>query len=189
MFLFYTVIVIIILQRLIELRIARRNEKWLRSNGAVEYGREHYKFIVLLHFLFIISMVMEYNLRERYFEFNVINYLFLVFFILLQVMRVWVLKTLGRYWNTKILRIPDTELVSNGLYKYLKHPNYVIVVCEIFIIPMIFNLYCTAVIFSILNAVMLTVRIKTENEALNNSKINISNENTIERNLSREKRG
>ncbi|MCY7362420.1 MAG: isoprenylcysteine carboxyl methyltransferase, partial [Ignavibacteria bacterium] len=82
---------------------------------------------------------------------------------------VWVLSSLGKYWNTKILRIPGRELISKGPYKYFKHPNYIIVVCEIFTIPMIFNLYYTALIFSILNAVILYIRIKEENKVLNHS--------------------
>lgn len=163
---FYVIISIVILQRLVELIIAKRNEKFLISAGAVESGKEHYKFIVLLHTLFFISMIAEYNFRGRYEEFNIINYLFLVFFIILQILRIWILKSLGKYWNTKILRIPDLQLIKTGPYKYFRHPNYIVVICEIFTIPMIFNLYCTAIIFSLLNAVMLTVRIKVENKAL-----------------------
>ena len=74
--------------------------------------------------------------------------------------------SLGKYWNTKILRIPDSVLISKGPYRYFKHPNYIIVVCEIFVIPLIFDLYYTAVIFSVLNGVMLKVRIKEENKVL-----------------------
>ncbi len=168
MFLFYPLIILVIIQRLVELMISRKNEKWLLNNGAVEYGKEHYKFIVLLHALFFVSMIIEYNVPGRYYEFNPINYLFLVFFFFLQGMRVWVLVSLGKYWNTKIFRIPGSGLVSTGPYKYLKHPNYVIVICEIFALPMIFNLYYSAVIFSLLNAVILTLRIRTENHALDN---------------------
>lgn len=159
---------VVIIQRLTELTIAKRNEKQLLSEGAVEYGSDHYKFIVLLHVLFFISLVVEFILRGSHSELNTINYLFLVFFIILQVSRIWVLKTLGKYWNTKILRTHGIQLIRSGPYKYLKHPNYIIVVCEIFTIPMIFNLYYTAIIFTILNALILTVRIKVENEALKN---------------------
>ncbi|MCB0728054.1 MAG: isoprenylcysteine carboxyl methyltransferase [Ignavibacteriae bacterium] len=166
--LFYIVITIVIIQRLAELVISKRNETWLRSQGAVEYGSEHYKFIVLLHTLFFISLITEYNISGRYSELNIINYLFLVFFILLQIMRVWVLKSLGKYWNTKIFRIPGSVLISTGPYKYFKHPNYIVVVCEIFTLPLIFNLYYTAVIFTILNAIILFIRIRTENRILEN---------------------
>ena len=166
--LFYIIISIVILQRLTELMIAKTNEKWLLSQGAIEYGKEHYKFIVLLHGFFFLSMLLEYNIRESYVEFNFINYLFLVFFVILQISRIWVLLSLGKYWNTKILRIPGSELVRKGLYKYFRHPNYIIVACEIFTIPMIFDLYYTAIIFSILNAIVLAKRIEVENIALKN---------------------
>ena len=168
MSLFVIIISILILQRFTELLISKRNEKWLLANGAVEYGGSHYKYIVLLHTAFFLSMIFEYYSTTGEYKYNVINYLFLVFFILLQTARISVLLTLGKYWNTKIYRIHGTSLVSGGLYKYFKHPNYIIVICEIFTIPMIFDLYYTAVIFSILNAVMLYVRIREENKILIN---------------------
>jgi len=111
-------------------------------------------------------MMLEYNFFERDHNLNIINYLFLVFFILLQLMRVWVLVSLGKFWNTKIFRISGKDLVRKGPYKFLKHPNYVVVTCEIFVLPMIFDLYFTAIIFTILNAVMLYVRIGIENKVL-----------------------
>lgn len=164
--LFYSIIFLIILQRLAELVIAGKNEKWLISQGAVESGESHYKFIVMLHTAFILSMILEYSFKSRYFELNFINYLFLVFFVVLQIGRIWVISSLGKYWNTKILRIPGSKLIETGPYKYFKHPNYIIVICEIFTIPLIFNLYYTAVIFTILNLIILRIRIKEENIVL-----------------------
>lgn len=153
-------------QRIIELLISKRNEKWLIEKGAKEYGADHYKWIVIMHVMFFVSMFTEYNLKESHFEFNIINYFFLVIFVILQICRVWILVTLGKYWNTKILRIPGTALVASGPYKYLKHPNYLIVCLELFSLPMIFDLYLTAIIFTILNAIVLTVRIREENKVL-----------------------
>lgn len=149
-----------------ELVISKKNERWLKENGAVEYGIEHYKYIVLLHVMFFISMFIEYNFRERQTEFSVINYLFLVIFILMQVMRFWVISSLGKYWNTRILRIPGSVLITKGPYRYFKHPNYLVVVCEIISLPMIFDLYITAVVFTLLNATILYIRIKEENKVL-----------------------
>lgn len=163
---FYIIISIVIIQRLTELLVAKKNEVWLRKQGAVEYGREHYKYIVILHTMFFISMFIEYYIRGRHSEFSVINYLFLVIFSILQLMRLWVLNSLGKYWNTKILRIQGSVLINKGPYRYFKHPNYIIVVCEIIVIPMIFDLYYTAVIFTVLNAIILSVRIKEENKVL-----------------------
>lgn len=162
---FFFILGFVVIQRLIELIISKRNERWLLSRGAKEFGNKHYKFIVLMHICFFISMFIEYSL-QRYHEINTINYLFLVFFIILQLMRVSVLISLGKYWNTKIYRIPGEKLVDKGLYKYIKHPNYVIVICEIFSLPMIFNLYFTAIIFSVFNSLLLIIRIKEENKVL-----------------------
>lgn len=166
-FLFYIVVSLVIIQRIVELVISNNNEKWLLSRGAQQYGREHYKFIVLMHICFFISLVVEYRYFNRYKELNVLNWAFLVFFILLQFGRAWVIVTLGKFWNTKIFRIKKRPLVKTGPYKYSKHPNYIIVVLEIISLPLIFDLYFTAAVFTVWNAIMLTIRIKEENKALN----------------------
>jgi methyltransferase len=149
-----------ILQRLSELIIARRNEKWLLSQGAIQYGQSHYAFMIALHTLFIISIIAEYVFRVA----PQIDWLFLVLFILVLSFKFWALSSLGKYWNTKIYRIPGVYPVKKGPYKVLKHPNYMEVVCEIAIIPLVFHLYYTAIIFSVLNSIMLVVRIRAENE-------------------------
>ena len=166
MTLFLIIISFVILQRLTELIIAKRNAKWLLSRGAIEYGKEHYKFIVLLHICFFLSIITEFYLHGRHSELNLINYTFLVIFILLQFLRVWIISSLGKYWNTRIFRIPGEKLVVRGPYKFIKHPNYIVVIGEILILPLVFNLYYSAIIFTILNALMLFVRIRTENKAL-----------------------
>ena len=156
----------VVIQRFSELFISGRNEKLLRKNGAVEYGKSHYKYMVILHTFFLISVAAEYLFNYGYkntAEFNI--YLFFLF-VVLQVFRFYTIYSLGMYWNTKILRIPGAPLVKRGIYKYVKHPNYFIVVMEIALIPLIFNCYFTAVLFSILNLFILSVRVKAENEAL-----------------------
>ncbi|HTK19373.1 MAG TPA: isoprenylcysteine carboxylmethyltransferase family protein [Mucilaginibacter sp.] len=158
--LFIIFIVFLVTQRFTELYISKRNEKWLLSQGAVEYGREHYPYIVALHTLFIVSLIAEYYLSGG----QPISYIFLLFFVLLLVFKYWVLSSLGLYWNTRIYRVPGAVAVRKGPYKLFKHPNYVDVVLEIAIIPLVFHLYYTAIIFSVLNAIMLSVRIKVENK-------------------------
>lgn len=148
-----------ILQRICELGVARKNEKWLRANGAIEYGSRHYPLIVLLHTIFIASMIAEYWQRTDA-KFDPI---FLILFFVLLSLKIWVISSLGKYWNTKILRIGGSEPVKKGLYKYFRHPNYIIVICEFIVVPMVFHLYFTAIIFSLLNAVILRIRIKAEN--------------------------
>ncbi|HEY4197786.1 MAG TPA: isoprenylcysteine carboxylmethyltransferase family protein [Mucilaginibacter sp.] len=157
---FIIFIIFLVAQRLTELAVSKRNEKWLLSQGAIEYGREHYPFIVALHTLFIISLIAEYYLTGG----QPLNVIFLVLFILLLLFKYWVLSSLGTYWNTRIYRVPGAIAVKKGPYKLFKHPNYVDVVCEIAIIPLVFNLYYTAIIFTVLNAIMLSVRISVENK-------------------------
>ena len=157
---FFIFIIFFILQRLSELFIARRNEKWLLSQGAVQYGQEHYPFMIALHTLFIISIIIEYLLSGQ----PSISWLFLVLFIIVLSFKFWALSSLGKYWNTKIYRVPGVYPVKRGPYKFLRHPNYMEVVCEIAIIPLVFHLYYTAIIFTLLNAAMLYVRIGVENK-------------------------
>lgn len=152
----------VILLRFGELFFSKKNEKWLLQNGAVEYGKKHYPFIVVLHSLFFLSLIIEYTTQQT----PSFSLLILLFYFLLLAFKVWVIASLGKFWNTKIFRIKNFPLIKEGPYKYFKHPNYIIVIAEIAVIPLIFHLYYTAVIFSLLNAIMLTIRIKEENLAL-----------------------
>jgi methyltransferase len=163
--LFIVIIALVVAQRLMELVIAKDNEKWLREQGAVEYGKSHYKYIVTLHTLWFVSMIAEYALRSDITLDNV-SVALIAAFIVLQALRVWVLSSLGKYWNTKILVVPNAQLVAKGPYKFIKHPNYIIVVLELLVLPLAFHLMITAALFSVLNAAVLYVRIKEENKAL-----------------------
>jgi len=152
----------VILLRIGELVLSKRNEKWLIQNGAVEYGQKHYLFIVALHGLFISSVIFEY-FRQQDPEFSIV---LIIFYLILLAFKFWIILSLGKFWNTKIYHIPNIPLIKEGPYKFLKHPNYLIVIAEIAVIPMIFHLYFTAITFTLLNAIMLFVRIKEENKAL-----------------------
>ena len=172
MFLF--VIIFLIVQRLCELLWSKRNERWLKEHGAIEYGRNHYPWIVILHTVFIGSLILEYLLitpgtilqTATGTAHSAPPSLFLFFlWVCLIGLKVWVILSLGYYWNTRIYRIPGSVLVKKGLYKYITHPNYIIVILEIALIPLVFHLYYTAVLFTILNAFMLRVRIQEENKA------------------------
>jgi methyltransferase len=152
----------IILLRIGELILSRRNEVWLLQNGAIEYGQKHYPYIVALHVLFIVSLIIEYSTKQT----SSFSLFFLVIYLLLLISKAWVITSLGKFWNTKIYHIQDLTLIKNGVYKYVKHPNYLIVIAEIAIIPLVFQLYYTAVAFTVLNAIMLSVRVKEENRVL-----------------------
>ncbi len=156
---FYLFITLLVVQRLAELYRSANNEKWLLAQGAVEYGAKHYPWMIALHSLFILSLVLEYYLTGG----KTINYIFLFAFVALLLFKYWILSSLGQYWSTKVYRIPGSVPVKKGPYRLFRHPNYVDVVCEIAVIPLVFHLYYTAVIFSILNVAMLAVRLKVEN--------------------------
>lgn len=159
---FWWFLLLLVLLRVVELIIARRHERWLLAHGAIEYGKEHYPYMLAMHVLFFISLIVEYVLTPG----SYYNYYLILLFVGLIAAKIWVVHGLGNFWTTKIYRIPGSPIVRKGAYRYFKHPNYAIVCMEILLIPLIFHLYYTAVIFSLLNAVMLTVRIKEENKAL-----------------------
>jgi methyltransferase len=149
------------------MRISKRNEKVLIQKGAVEFGKPHFKFLIMLHALFFISMVIEYSLRAKIIELTLYNVILFSFVVILQALRFSTIRSLGIYWTIRIYRVPGEPLINTGLYKYLKHPIYIIVILEIIIIPLVFNLFLTSIIFTILNLIAITVRITIENKALN----------------------
>jgi len=112
--------------------------------------------------MFFVSLIVEYSTKQTV-SFNVF---LLVLFFILQAGKIWIVFSLGRFWNTKIYRIPDAPLIKKGPYRYFKHPNYMIVVIEIAVIPLMFQLVYTAIAFSLLNAIVLTVRIYEENKVI-----------------------
>ena len=151
-------------QRLIELVLARRNERRARARGAVERGRSHYLFIVALHSLWLLATLIEGLLRGP--ELPALWPIPLALFLLVQPLRYWALVSLGERWNTKILVVPGARPIRRGPYKYLSHPNYVVVVVEILTFPLIFGAWVTALVFTVLNAAVLWVRVREENRAL-----------------------
>lgn len=157
-------ILFVITQRLIELVVAKRNEKWILSQGGYEVGAAHYPFMVLMHCSFFIVLIVEINLFGR--VLSPIWGLLLPLFLLAQVGRVWCLASLGKFWNTKILILPNVNVISKGPYQKIRHPNYLIVTIELLTLPLLFNAYFTAIIFLFLNLCMLSVRIPIEEKAL-----------------------
>jgi methyltransferase len=160
----------IVTQRVLELGIAKRNEQWIMSQGAVEYGKEHYKFMVSLHIAFLICFLLEVLFFDR--TLSSFWPVILILFLLTQSLRIWAIQSLGKFWNTKILILPDASIVISGPYKFLRHPNYTIVMLEIMLIPLMFNAYLTATVFTLLNAWMLSVRIPLEERALSDMTTN-----------------
>ncbi|MGG0277897.1 isoprenylcysteine carboxyl methyltransferase family protein [Bacillus rhizoplanae] len=161
---FFIVFILIVMQRLIELAVAKRNERYMKQKGALEFGKAHYKYIVLLHTSFLISIFLEVTIFHR--QLSPIWYILLTFLFLTQLLRVWTITSLGSYWNTKIIVLPNASVTTKGPYKFIRHPNYMIVILEILLIPLLFQAYITAVVFSFLNLAVLSIRIREEEKAL-----------------------
>lgn len=155
----FAVLLFVTVQRLLELIYANRNETRLRARGAVEYAPEHYPAMVALHGAWLIGLwVLARGITP--------DTGWLVAFFILQALRIWVLATLGERWTTRIIVLPGEPLVTKGPYRIFSHPNYAVVVVEIFVLPIAFGLLWYAVLFSILNAIILTIRIRAESSAL-----------------------
>lgn len=159
-FLPYLILAIVVAQRIAELIYAAKNTRRLLKTGGIEYGRKHYPLFILLHTAWLVTIALSISAS------SVTNYSLLCIFLLLQVMRLWILLSLGRYWTTRIIRVPDTPLVRRGPYRWLDHPNYLLVQIEIALLPLIFGQWSVALAFSIANAALLFWRIRIENLAI-----------------------
>jgi methyltransferase len=153
------ILLLVTFQRLGELVLAQRNTRLLLAQGAHEVAPGHYALIVAVHALWLASLWWFAAGRP-------VEAFWLGVFAMLQLARVWVIATLGRRWTTRIIVLPGAPLVSRGPYRFVSHPNYVIVVGEIAALPLAFGLWQLAVLFTLLNAAVLAVRIAAENKAL-----------------------
>ncbi len=157
-------VVLVAVQSLLELALSRRNERRLLARGAVERGGGHYPVMVAVHTLWLASTLVEGLVRGP--EIPAWWPVPLAAFLLVQPLRYWAILSLEENWNTRVLVVPGGKLVRSGPYRYFPHPNYVVVAVEILTFPLIFGAWITAIVFSLLNAALLYVRIKTENRAL-----------------------
>lgn len=162
----YLVLVVAVgLERLAELVVSTRNLTWSRARGGREFGREHYPAMVVLHIGLLVGCVVEVLVADRPFLPG-LGWPMLVAVLASQALRWWCISTLGPQWNTRIVVTPDLPLVRSGPYRWLRHPNYVAVVIEGAALPLVHSAWITAVAFTVLNAAVLTVRIRSENSAL-----------------------
>jgi methyltransferase len=153
------VLLLVTLQRLAELALANHNTRALKARGALEAGAGHYPLIVGLHAAWLGGLWWLAPARP-------VNLAWLAGFVVLQLLRVWVIASLGRRWTTRIIVLPGEPLVQRGPYRFLKHPNYLIVVAEIATLPLAFGLTSYALLVSTLNAGILSVRLRVESRAL-----------------------
>lgn len=148
----------LVVQRLAELALARRNTARLMDRGAVEHGAGHYPLIVALHAGWLACIaVLGWG--------QPVHAGWLALFVLLQGLRLWILATLGPRWTTRII-VTDEPLVRRGPFRWLRHPNYALVVAEIAVAPLVLGLAGVAAAFTVLNAIVLSIRLRAENRAL-----------------------
>lgn len=154
-----TLLLLVTFERLGELWLSKRNTSRLKARGATEHAPGHYPYMVALHVAWLAGLWLLALDRP-------VNLYWLGVFGVLQVLRIWVLATLGARWTTRIIVLEGAPLVRAGPYRWLSHPNYLVVIGEIAVLPLVFGLGLYALIFSLLNGVLLAVRIKSENDAL-----------------------
>ena len=153
------ILALVTLQRLGELAVARRNTKRLLARGAFEASPRHYPLIVAVHALWLLTLFWLAPGKA-------VSWPLLALFLLLQAGRLWVLASLGERWTTRIIVLPGAPLVAKGPFRFVRHPNYLIVTAEIAVLPLAFGLWEAAFVFSLLNAAVLAIRIKAEEKAL-----------------------
>ena len=156
----YVILALVAAQRLAELAYAQHNTKALLARGGTEIGRRHYPILVMLHAAWLITIALALPQPARVYWAPLAGY------IALQALRVWTVASLGPYWTTRIITLPGAPLVRRGPYRFLRHPNYLIVAGEIALLPLVFAEVWVTVLFTILNAMALTWRIREEETAL-----------------------
>ena len=153
-------VVLVALQRLAELAWSRRNEKRLLAQGGREVGAGHYRLIVAIHLAWLATLFTGIPPGTP------VHWPLIAIFAALQGLRLWVIASLGPYWTTRVITVPDAPLVRRGPYRWMRHPNYAVVAAEVAILPLAFGAWGTALIFSLLNGAVLGWRIRIENETL-----------------------
>jgi methyltransferase len=154
------IVSLVALQRLAELVYAAGNTRALLQQGAVELGRQHYPLFVLLHGGLLLAIVLLVPANRP------INWPVLGLLIVLQLARMWVITTLGRYWTTRLITLPGAPLITHGPYRFVRHPNYLVVAIEVFVLPLVFNAWPIALGFGLPNLALLWWRIRLEDAAL-----------------------
>jgi len=155
----FTILGLVTLQRLLELYIAHRNTSRLIAKGGFEVGSNHYPVMVALHTIWLLGL--------WYFAWSLpVSWPWIFGYLVLEAARGWIIAALGSRWTTRIIVVPGEELIDEGPYKYFRHPNYMVVAGEIFILPMAFGLWWYGLLFAALNAAMLYWRIRSEDAAL-----------------------
>lgn len=152
-------------ERLVELYISHRNAARAFSAGGIEVGQAHFRFMKVLHTLFLVACAAEVVLLDRPFV-PWLGWPMLGLVVAAQALRYAAILTLGEAWNVRVIVVPGRTATCRGIYRYLRHPNYVAVVLEGFALPLVHGAWLTAIVFSVVNALLLRVRIDCEEQAL-----------------------
>ena len=162
----YALLVAVVgLERIAELVVSKRNLAWSRARGGVEFGSGHYTAMVILHTGLLLGCLAEVFWLDRPFL-PMLGWQMLAVVIAAQALRWWCIATLGQQWNTRVVVVPGAPRVTGGPYRLMSHPNYIAVIVEGIALPLVHSAWITACVFTVLNAVLLTTRINTENAAL-----------------------
>jgi len=153
------------LERLVEMVLSRRNGRRLVRRGAIELGRRHYPWMVVLHVAFLVACPLEVFALGRPFL-PWLGWPMVVLVAASMGLRYWVVATLGERWNTRVICLPGEPLIGHGPYRWIRHPNYVAVVVELAALPLVHSAWCTALVFGLANALVLRARLRVENAAL-----------------------
>lgn len=162
---YYLLILAVAIERLVELVVSKRHARWALARGGREFGRGHYPYMVIIHTGLLLGCVFEVWYGQRPFL-PALGWTMFGLVVASQALRWWCVATLGMRWNTLVIVIPGMPLVDRGPYRWLKHPNYVAVVVEGIALPLVHSAWVTAIAFTLVNAIILTVRIRVENAAL-----------------------
>ena len=154
------IVALVVLQRLGELVHARRNTRRLLAEGAVEVGADHYPLFILLHGAWLLALLLAVP------EDAPLHWPLIGLFAALLAVRVWTIASLGKYWTTRIITLPGAPLIKRGPYRFLHHPNYLVVIAEIAVLPLAFGAWEIALVFSLMNLLLLRHRVRVEEAAL-----------------------
>jgi methyltransferase len=155
-----TILLLLAALRILELAVARRNTRRLLAEGAIEAGSAHYPFIIALHAAWFLALLLSAPPGRAP------QWPWLIFFLLLQPLRLWVISTLGRFWTTRVISLPGAPLIRRGPFRFIRHPNYLIVELEFITLPLAFGAPLLALIFGLANAVLIAWRIWIEDRLL-----------------------
>ena len=162
---FLVLVALVALQRLAELALSRAHVRRMKARGGREVAAAHYPFMVALHAAFLVAAPLEVLLLERPFR-PVLALAAIGVLLAAEALRVWTLSTLGDRWSTRVIVVPGEPAVTGGPFRFLRHPNYLVVALEIAALPLVHSAWLTAIAFSALNAALMAVRIPAEERAL-----------------------